>query len=303
MNLKPGKKWECPKCLKTFKAKYKLTRHIVRHDPDAKVKCEICGKISKNRLALSAHVSSLHTDRKRPSCDVCHRVFFHYGTLQRHIHALHNTEERPRFSCQFPGCEKIYKNRYGLSQHVSTEHAENPVRFPCTLCGKKFKRRSHLETHIHSHTTEKTYNCSTCGRSFAHKASVTQHEKTHLEKSARDMLQYRVCPQTFSSKKSLQGHIRVLHENQRNYPCAFCDKRFANTTNLKVHLERRHPTGKELIVYSCEKCEYRSHSKANLAAHGIRHNAARYECYFCQNKFFLFNILVKHCGAHTLEKL
>ncbi|OXA44927.1 Zinc finger protein 90 [Folsomia candida] len=251
MDMKPGKKWECSKCSKRFKANSALTRHVVTHDPDVKVKCEICGIISKNRLALSYHLSRFHSNRKQPSCDTCHQVFATITTLRRHIEAIHGTKERPRFSCTYPGCEKTYQNERHISQHVRTEHAQNPVRFPCILCGKEFKTRAELGSHIPTHTTEKPYNCSTCGKSFAHRTNMKLHQMTHLEKSTRDVIKCQVCPQTFVSKITLQRHIRVVHENRRNYPCSFCDKIFCNSTNLKVHVEAIHDTDKEL-VHSCD---------------------------------------------------
>ncbi|OXA45230.1 Zinc finger imprinted 3 [Folsomia candida] len=302
MDLNPGKKWEYSKCSKTFKTNDKLTTHMVTHEPDAKVKCEVCGKTYKDRRALSFHMSRLHTNRKRPKCDTCHRVFFDSKKLRRHINTIHSTKERSRFPCTFPGCEKTYLNKSDVVKHVKTEHAENPVQFPCTLCGYEFKTRDSLERHILSHTTEKTYNCATCGRSFAQKGTMKRHEMTHLDKFVRDVLQCDLCPQTFLTKNGLQGHIRVAHENRRNYPCAFCDKRFSKSANLRSHVEAIHVTNKERI-HSCDKCEYRSHSKHNLTRHRMRHDAARYGCYFCGKKFVTSHELVRHCRVHTLEKL
>ncbi|XP_021961624.1 oocyte zinc finger protein XlCOF15 isoform X2 [Folsomia candida] len=262
----------------------------------------VCGEISKSRRALSHHVWYFHTNRKRPSCDTCHRVFGTLADLRRHIKAVHSTAERPRFPCTFLECEKIYQTRSGLQQHFKTEHAENPVRFPCTLCRKEFKTRDQLQGHIFTHTTEKMYTCATCGKSLAYRTNIESHEKTHLEKSVREVSKCHICPQTFLSRGALQRHIRAVHENQRNYPCELCDKRFSNASTLRVHVEARHPTNKELI-HSCDKCEYKSHSKANFTAHRKRHNAAKHECYFCQKKFFNFCELVRHCGTvHTLEK-
>ncbi|OXA47567.1 zinc finger protein 25 [Folsomia candida] len=300
MDVKVAKKWDCSECSKSFKANKYLTKHMVTHDPDAKVKCEVCGTFSKNRIALSSHMRTFHSNRKRPSCDTCHRVFFDLRYLRKHIDTVHSTMDRPRFPCTFSGCEKTFLNKGYMAHHVKTEHAQNPARFPCKLCGKEFKTRSHLKQHIPSHTTEKPYNCATCGRGFAHKGQMKNHEMTHFGKSARDVSKCHLCPKTFLTRNGLQGHIRVVHENQRNYPCTFYDKRFSISSHLKRHVEAKHPANKELI-HSCDKCEYMSHSKHNCAAHRMRHNAARQECYFCVKKFVTLNELVKHYRVHTLE--
>ncbi|XP_021961681.1 oocyte zinc finger protein XlCOF26 isoform X1 [Folsomia candida] len=302
MDLKPDKKWDCSKGSKAFKSNYELTDHLVMNAPDANVKCEVCNKVFKNRRNLSAHLRRLHSNRKRPSCDTCHRELSTPANLRRHIDSFHSASEAHRFLCTFPGCEKTYQHIRSLLHHVRIEHAENAVRHSCKLCGKDFKTRPELEQHIPTHTTEKPYNCATCGKSFAHRGTMKGHEKTHLEKSARKVLQCHVCPQTFISKEGLRLHIRVVHENQKNYPCTLCDKRFSKSSNLKGHVEARHATNKEL-VHSCDKCEYKSHSKQYLAVHTIRHDAPRYGCYFCGKKLFTSRELVSHFRVHTLEML
>ncbi|OXA45231.1 zinc finger protein 135-like [Folsomia candida] len=277
---------------------------MVKHDSDAKVKlCEVSGLISKSRRALSSHMWKLHRNRMRPtgpSCDTCHRVFSSLTSLRRHSDTVHSRSAPPRFPCTFPGCKKTYSYKYAVANHVKTEHVENPVRYPCTLCGKEFKTKFELEQHIPTHTTEKPYNCATCGRSFAHRGSLTRHEKTHLEKSTRARLKCHLCPQTFLRRNNLEYHIRAAHENRRDHQCAICDKRFSKSSNLKRHVEEIHKADREKI-HSCDKCEYMSHSKSNLASHKVRHNAARHGCYFCQKKFFSFHELVRHCRVHTLE--
>ncbi|XP_035713597.1 zinc finger protein 888-like [Folsomia candida] len=302
MGPHPVKKFQCPECSKTFKDKYHLKDHEITHDPDAKVKCEICGKVLKNPVTLISHMRKIHSNRERPKCATCQRLFYNAASLRRHIAARHSTMDRPRFPCQFLGCEKIYQTRGGLRTHVVADHVENQVRFPCTLCGKDFKIRTELESHTSRHTREKPYNCATCGRSFTHVGVMKHHEMTHLEASRRVMSKCRLCMQAFSDKDNLRRHIRVVHENPRNYPCTFCDKRFDSASNLKRHVEGVHPTNKELI-HSCEKCEYKSHSKANLSFHAKRHLAASHKCYFRGKKFRTFPELVQHCRVHTLEKL
>ncbi|OXA47438.1 Zinc finger protein 91 [Folsomia candida] len=232
-----------------------------------------------------------HAIRNRPSCDICHRVCSTPSNLRKHVNTVHNKTERPRFPCGFPGCGKTYSSKNALSIHMRAEHAENPTRFPCTLCGKECKAKSDLERHISTHTTEKTYTCSTCGRSFGHRTTLTRHEVTHLETSTRRIFKCELCPHASFRKAHLQTHVQSVHENQRNHPCQFCGKRLSTSSNMRNHVEARHPASKRKI-YSCEKCEFITHSKQSLSNHERRHNPAnRRDCYFCKKQFFFFSEL------------
>ncbi|OXA47341.1 gastrula zinc finger protein XlCGF7.1 [Folsomia candida] len=302
MDPRPENSWTCATCSKSLTTKGSLKRHMIRHDADAKVKCEVCGKISKNRLTLSMHIKHFHTIRKRPSCNVCHRVFLTSTNLWRHLGAVHSTVNRARLPSRFPGCVKTYLNKEAVSQHIKTEHTEKPTRFPCTLCGREFKLRTNLARHISIHTTEKPHSCSTCGKTFPNACNLKSHEVTHLVKSNRRIFNCELCTQTFLGKVSLQQHMQSVHENQRNHPCTFCDKRFSTSRNMRRHVEARHPANIDKI-HSCEKCGYKSHSKENLTQHSRRHNPAnRRECHFCQKHFSIFSDLVTHCRRHTLEQ-
>ncbi|XP_035708074.1 zinc finger protein 26-like [Folsomia candida] len=300
MGRNSGKKWECPKCSKTLKTKQSLKNHVVSHDPDARMKCEICGKISKNPVALAGHIARIHKNRDRRNCHICHRLFCDSRALRMHIDAVHGSEERPRFPCTFSTCEKTYLDRRDVSKHVKTEHAENPVKFPCTLCAKEYKFRPHLELHILTHTTEKPHKCATCEKSFARLQGLKVHKATHLENA---VLKCKLCLHTFLRGFDLRSHIRLVHENYGNYACAHCEKRFSASNNLKRHVEAVHAANKAEKIHSCDRCAYRSHSKGNLAMHKRRHDAWKPECYFCGGKFVSFQNLVIHCAnKHTMER-
>lgn len=127
-------------------------------------------------------------------------------------------------------------------------------------------------------------------------------QETHLEKSSRQIFGCHLCPKSLLIPAGLQSHIRICHEHQKNYVCAFCGKRFSTSVNMRQHVVTRHAENKELI-HSCNTCEYKTHSKVNLVQHVKRHGPRKHACYFCYKKFHTFRELVRHSGGkHTLEK-
>ncbi|OXA47634.1 Zinc finger protein 26 [Folsomia candida] len=305
MEPPPGSGWRCSKCLKTFNTKANLRYHMFSHDTFAKAKCEICGKVLKNPLVLSQHIKRHHTKRDRPSCNICHRVFATPQNLRAHISTVHNRTKRPRFPCEFPGCGKTYLNKEGVSTHIKAEHSENPIRFPCTLCGKEFEAKRDLELHINTHTTEKAYICPNCGRGFAHRTSLKNHEATHLAKSTRRIFKCDLCPHKSLSRPDLLSHVQIVHENRRNYLCTFCDKRFSTSGNMKLHVEARHTPNKEKI-YSFEKNKVHLLRRPGSVVLKLRSSmasrqASDWKCPICSKTFKAKRNLRYHILTHNPE--
>lgn len=65
-------------------------------------------------------------------------------------------------------------------------------RFGCHICGNRFERRGHLESHIEAvHEGRRSHRCPRgCGKTFAHRSSLHRHIKshhdTHIRESPRD---------------------------------------------------------------------------------------------------------------------
>lgn len=127
-------------------------------------------------LTLHAHVSGVHGPQRKLPCDICGKEFSSPQNLRVHVKFVHCATSRVRMPCTFPGCGRTFLRKASLVTHFKTYHAQNPLRFRCTLCEKECKSVGNLAKHIASHTREKPYQCATCGRSFSQLGSLKGHE-------------------------------------------------------------------------------------------------------------------------------
>ncbi|XP_061887883.1 zinc finger protein 248-like [Entelurus aequoreus] len=137
---RPGKKFDCSECDKTFEHKRNLKRHVRRHTGEKPFCCSVCAKTFRQRSNLVVHART-HTGVKPFACRLCHT----------------------RFS-----------QRISLVLHVRTHTGEKP--FPCPLCGERFSRKGTVTSHMRTHTGEKPFGCGTCDRRFAFKCQVAKHK-------------------------------------------------------------------------------------------------------------------------------
>lgn len=75
--------------------------------------------------------------------------------------------ENNKIQCAVSGCEKIFKNKYKLNDHLVT-HSKNK-QFLCEIenCGREFKRRQTLNRHIRSfHQKITRHPCKFCPAAF-----------------------------------------------------------------------------------------------------------------------------------------
>lgn len=69
-----------------------------------------------------------------------------------------------------------FKTKPQMKNH--RKHHDDVRPFPCTVCGRLFRRQYTLNVHMRSHTNTCPYTCRYCGKSFRH--NVTLHVKSTI---------------------------------------------------------------------------------------------------------------------------
>ena len=95
-------------------------------------------------------------------------------------------------------------------QHMSSSSSSNnpEFRFACSVCNRRFKRKSTLKSHELIHSGGKPHKCKICGSRFRQKSSLTGHLRTHFPDEA---FECQICGQKLSRRTYLRRHLKNVH--------------------------------------------------------------------------------------------
>ena len=194
----------------------------------------------------------------------------------------------------------------------------------CTFCNKSFKNDKTLMSHMLHHfgVTPKMASCPICGLTLQ-KKSYARHMRLHGN-VVPEICPY--CNKEFREKRSLDKHIRAIHQAERPYACPIpdCHETFRNQVELKNHHNRhikdypfecdrctmtfqkqdsltthyRSHTGEKPFV--CEICDKSFTSEKNKKVHVQRHQGSLpHKCDICSMTFQSRSHLIKHATSHN----
>jgi len=195
---------------------------LIRHKRKIHVlewKCKDCGKILKSRISLK-----FHTDRFHPFSD-----------------------ENPhlQFKCDIKKCKKRFGTIAELDCHQSN-HNKSPTsfsgfvssKFKCEKCDKEFATKNSLQGHINNAHSERSFICPECGKMFKLKGGLDTHLLYHTGPSSWKF-QCSTCGKKCVTKNSLASHMNT-HSKERSWVCQFCGNKYAHQHNWKNHLLAKH---------------------------------------------------------------
>ncbi|XP_054273697.1 zinc finger protein 90-like [Macrosteles quadrilineatus] len=220
----------CDKCGKLFISKHRLeTHHRMKHG-DKIYECDICGLKSVSEKSLKVH-KTRHS--KRFICDVCGLVTNSNRSLQDHKLAHMDAQSRPVYVCDI--CHRTFKNKQWFDTHMLT-HTTDKTEWKCKECDKEFKNLQSFNRHKSAHSDEKTAVCEECGAVLKNKMTLYIHKLKHKEKQHMCQL----CDKLFQTKNLLNRHMTV-HLNP-SHRCSICNRVFSRNDILKKHLKTHHKT-------------------------------------------------------------
>uniref|UniRef100_H3BDA5 Zinc finger protein 142 n=1 Tax=Latimeria chalumnae TaxID=7897 RepID=H3BDA5_LATCH len=181
-----GKQFKCSFCGFSCCHQLVFDYHMKAHGGTRMYKCTDCDYTTKNKQKITYTCSyacadpsrlkyhmRIHQDERKYLCPDCGYKCKWVNQLKYHM--TKHTGLKP-YRCD--ECEYCTNRADALRIHKETRHSDTRS-FICEQCGKAFKTRFLLKTHLKKHSEEKPYVCNVCFRGFRWAAGLRHHYLTH----------------------------------------------------------------------------------------------------------------------------
>ncbi|KAJ5066685.1 zinc finger protein [Anaeramoeba ignava] len=242
-----------------------------------------------------------HTNERKFECPFpgCNKKFKRKDHLQNHMET-HKEDREKKYSCPYEGCNKKYFRKEKLTRHINNVHKKEKYQCDFPGCQARFVKKNQLIRHKAIHTGKKPYQCTYegCGMCFDYPSQLKRHIRSVHTKEKTHICGE--CGLSFLKFNELQRHIKEFHALQ--YECDVCGKKFNSKRNLKNH-SQVHELNRKVYVCNHKDCNSSFATLSSLNAHiNAVHKGIRYKCLFCGKLFSYLSTLSLHKKKfHDLE--
>ena len=223
--------------------KDKRRKTPIQMTPEGLILCDLCPGTFKDMVTYKHHrrVHKMREERdvtgipKFEFCPDCNYCIPANTTLERHRLFNHDVIKK----CM--ECEMTFDNTEDLKTHERKAHFRMKYyqKISCEICGAEMAKNN-LKEHkrrMHGDPSEvKTHICDQCGKGFAAHSKMLRHRVLHWEK--KFVCSVPGCEKAFHFEKgrsSLEEHFNDVHLNIRPYSCDICGANFTTNQNLIKH--------------------------------------------------------------------
>lgn len=222
--------------------------------------CKTCNKTFADKAKLSKHIRNIHTEVVKPfECPFCQSRWVDRSSFETHKRIHWDT--LAKFPCEH--CGKELTSKGNLKAHILSVH-EQVRNHHCDICSSSFKCSRDLREHRVTHFDEKPHKCDQCNAAFRRKDILAGHIKT--QHSNLPTVQCGVCLKILKSSFTLKEHMKT-HSNDV-FSCGSCDKKFGSLRSLQKHVRQVHEG--ERVRHRCLICTYERWSRKQIVDHIVK---------------------------------